>query len=102
MITRTKINSTCSNILTKVIFQFLQSFELASATYSYNTRQARNGLLFVPRYNSVRFKRQSIIHSTKLTWNHFWDKFAVSDFLNLTRRSLKLLLSRYFISIYDS
>ena len=31
---------------------FNENFKLVSTTYSYNTRSARNGLLFVPSYNS--------------------------------------------------
>ena len=31
---------------------FNEDFKLVSTTYSYNTRSARNGLLFVPSYNS--------------------------------------------------
>ena len=46
---------------------FNKNFELLSTTHSYNTRSARNGLLFVPSYNTVRFGRKSIIHSTTLT-----------------------------------
>ena len=46
---------------------FNENFKLVSTTHSYNTRSARNGLLFVPSYNTVRFGRKSIIHSTTLT-----------------------------------
>ena len=35
---------------------FDENFKLVSTTHSYNTRSARNGLLFVPSYNTVRFK----------------------------------------------
>ena len=53
---------------------FNENFKLVSTTYLYNTRSARNGLLFVPSYNTVRFLRKSIIHSTTLTWNSLQDK----------------------------
>ena len=33
---------------------FNENFKLVSTTYSYYTRSASNGLLFVPNYNSVR------------------------------------------------
>ena len=46
---------------------FNETFKLVSTTHSYNTRSARNGLLFVPSYNAVRFGRKSVIHSTTLT-----------------------------------
>ena len=44
-----------------------ENFKLVPTTHSYNTRSARNGLLLVPSYNTVRFGRKSIIHSTTLT-----------------------------------
>ena len=54
-----------NNCFNKVSFSiFIENFKLVSTTYSYNTRSARNGLLFVPSYN--RFGRKSIIHSTIL------------------------------------
>ena len=43
-----------------------ENFKLVSTAHSYNTRSARNGLLFVPSYNTVRFGRKTIIHSTTL------------------------------------
>ena len=46
-----------------------ENFKLELFIYSYNTRSARNGLLLVPSYNSVRYGRKSIIHSTTLSWN---------------------------------
>ena len=51
-----------------------------SVAPSYNTKSGRNGLLFVPNYNSVKFERKSMIHSVTLTWDHLQDKFAVYDF----------------------
>ena len=33
---------------------FNENFKIDSTTHSYNTRSARNGLLFVPSYNRVR------------------------------------------------
>ena len=46
---------------------FNERFKLIStATYSCNTRSARNGLLFVPSYNTVRFGRKLIIDSNDL------------------------------------
>ena len=47
---------------------FNENLKLVSTTHSYNTRSARNDLLFVPSYNIVRFGRKSIIHSTTPTW----------------------------------
>ena len=81
---------------------FNENFKLVSTTYSYNTRSARNGLLFVPSYNTVRFGRKSIIHSTTLTWNYLQDKLTEHDFLYLTPKSLKILLVKCFISEYKS
>ena len=38
-----------------------KNFKLTLSICSYNTRSARNSLLFVPSYNLVRFGRISII-----------------------------------------
>ena len=81
---------------------FNKNFKLVSTTHSYNTRSARNGLLFVPSYNTVRFGRKSIIHSTTLTWNYLQDKLTEYNFLYLTPKSLKILLVKFFISEYNS
>ena len=81
---------------------FTENFKLASATHSYNTRSARNGLLFVPSYNSVRFDRKSIIQSVTLTWNHLQDKLTEYDFLSLSPKSLKISLLKFYISAYDN
>ena len=69
---------------------FNENFKLVSTTHSYNTRSARNSLLFVPSHNSARFGRKSIIHSTTLTCNYLQDKLTEYNFLNLTPRSLKI------------
>ena len=81
---------------------FNENFRLVSTMHSYNTRSARNGLLFVPSYNTVRFGRKSIIHFTTLTSNHLQDKLTEFNFLNLTPKSLKILLVKFFISEYNS
>ena len=80
---------------------FQTSFNHAPCTIVY-TRAARNGLLFVPSYETVRFGRTSIIHSTTLTWNYLQDKLTEYNFLCLTPRSLKILFVKYFISEYNS
>ena len=49
------------------------NFKLISTTQSYNTKYR---LLFVPSYNTVRFGRKSIIHSTTLTWNYLQYKLT--------------------------
>ena len=81
---------------------FNENFKLVSTTHSYNTRSARNGLLFVPSYNTVRFGRKSIIHSTTLTWNYLQGKLTEYNFLCLTPRSLEILLVKFFISEHNS
>ena len=81
---------------------FNENFKLVSTTHSYNTRSARHGLFFVPSYNTVRFGRKSIIHSTTLTWNCLQDKLTEYNFLCLTPKSLKRLLVKFFISEYNS
>ena len=78
---------------------FNENFKLVLTTHSYKTRSARNGVLFVPSYNTVRFGRKSIIHSTTLAWNYLQDKLTEYNFLCLTPRSLKILLVKFFISM---
>ena len=78
-----------------------ENFKLVSTMYPYNTRSARNGLLLVPSYNSVRFGRKSIIHSTTVTWNYL-QELTEYIFLSLTPRSFKILLVKFFISEYNS
>ena len=76
---------------------FANSYTLSSSTHSHNTRYASKGLLFVPSYNSVRFGRKSIIHSTTLFWNFLQDIFKEHNFLELTAKSLKTLLTKCFV-----
>ena len=79
---------------------FNENFKSVSTMHSYNTRSARNGRLFVPSYNTVRFGKKSIIHSTTLTWNYLQDKLAEYNFMCLTPRSLKILV-KFFVSEYN-
>ena len=81
---------------------FNEDFKLVSTTHSCNTKSARNGLLFVPSYNTVRFGRKSIIHSATFTWIYLQDQLAEYYFLYLTQKSLKILLVKIFISEYSS
>ena len=81
---------------------FNENFKLVSTSHSYNSRSARNGLLFVQSYNTVRSGRKSIIHSTTLTWNYLQDKLTDYNFLYLTPKSPKILLIKFFISEYNS
>ena len=81
---------------------FNENFKLVSTTHSYNTRSARNSLLFVPSYNTVRFGRKSIIYSTTLTWNYLQDKLTEYNFLRLTPKCPKILLVKFFIPEYNS
>ena len=70
---------------------FNENFKLVSIMHSCDIRSARNGLLFVPSYNSVRFGRKSIIHSTSVIWNYLQDKLTKYNFQSLTPRNLKIL-----------
>ena len=81
---------------------FNENFKLVSTTHSHNTISARNGLLFVLSYNTVRFGRKSIILSTTLTLNYLQDKLTEYNFLCLTPRCLKILLVKFYISEYNS
>ena len=49
---------------------FAQNCNLCSNTHTYNTRSSSKGLLLVPTYNSIRFRRKSIIHSSTFSWNY--------------------------------
>ena len=80
---------------------FIENSKLVSNMHSYNTTSAINGLLFVPSYNSVRFGRKSVIHSTTLAWNYLQDKLAEYNLLSLIPRSLKILWVKFFISEYN-
>ena len=82
--------------------EILRSTYFAMFHSHLNYESARNGLLFVPSYNTVRFGRKSVIHSTTLTWNYLQDKLTKYNFLGLTPRSLKILLVKLFISEYNS
>ena len=77
---------------------FNKKFRLVSTTHSYNVKSARNGLLFAPSYNTVRFGRKSIIHSTTLTWNYLQYKLNEYSFLCLKLKSLKILSVKFFTS----
>ena len=81
---------------------FNEIFKLPSTTHSCNTRSTRNGLLFFPSYNTFRFGRKSIIHSTTLKWTYLQDKLTEYSFLCLTPKRLKILLVKFFISEYIS
>ena len=86
-----KIVFSINNCFDKESFSlFTENFKLVSTSHSYSTRSASNDLLFVPSYNSVRFGRKSIAHSTTLTWNYLQDKLPEYNFLCLTPRSLKM------------
>ena len=80
---------------------FSESYNLSSSTHQYNTRSSSKGLLFIPSYNSVRFGRKSVIHSSTLFWNHIQEIFNEQNFLELSAKSLKALLTKYFTSKYN-
>ena len=80
---------------------FADSYSLSSATHSHNTRSSSKGLLFIPSYNTSRFGRKSVIHSTTLFWNHIQKKFNEHNFLEHSAKHLKKLLTDHFISNYD-
>ena len=63
-----------------------ESFKLVSTMHSYNTRAARNSLLFIPCYGTVIFGRKSIINSTTLDLQ---DKLTQYNLMPLTLKSLK-------------
>ena len=78
---------------------FNENFKLVWTMHSYNTRSARNGLLFVSTYNTLRFGRKSIIHSTTYTWNYLQYKLTEYNFLHLTPKNI---ISKIFHFEYNS
>ena len=80
---------------------FAQNYNLCSNTHTYNTRSSSKGLLFVPTYSSVRFRRKSITHSSTLSWNYLQSLLHDYDFLNCSAKCLINLLTKYLISKYD-
>ena len=88
-----------NNCFNKDFFSiFNKNVKLVSTTHSYNVKSARNGLLFAPSYNTVRFGRKSIVHSTTLTWNYLQYKLNEYSFLCLKLKSLKILSVKFFTS----
>ena len=78
-----------------------QNHNLCSNTHTYDTRSSSKGLLFVPTYNSTRFRRKSIIHFSTLSWNYLQSMLHEYDFLKCSAKYLKNLLNKYLISKYD-
>ena len=76
---------------------FAQSYNLCSNTHTCNIRSSSKGLLFVPTYNSIRFERKSVIHSTTLSWHYLQSILHDCDFLNCSAKYLKNLLTKYLI-----
>ena len=79
---------------------FADFFTLARDMYTQCTRHAKQGQLFVPDTDSVRFGRNSIRLKTILSWNHFTQKFPESDFLLLPRSKFKNIIVKYFLDNY--
>ena len=91
-----------NNCLNKDTFAvFAQNYNLGSNTHTYDTRSSSKDLLFVPTYNSTRFRRKSIIHFSALSWNDLQSMFHEYSFLNSSAKCLKNLLAKYLISKYD-
>ena len=83
-------NVLISNYFNKDSFSiFNENFKLVSITRLYNTISAKNRPIFEPSYNSLRFGRISIIHSTTLTSNYLQDKLSEYNFLSLIIAKLK-------------
>ena len=74
---------------------FAQNYNLCSNTHTYNTRYSHKGLLFVPTYNSISFRKKSIIHSSTISWNYLQTILHDYGFLNCSARCLKNLLTKY-------
>ena len=66
---------------------FNENFKSVSTIHSFNTRLARNYLLFAPIYYSGRFERKSEMKH---------------DFLCLAPKNLKILLVKFFVFMYNN
>ena len=87
-----------SNCFNKDSFAvFAQNYILCFNTHTYNTRSLSKSLLFVPIYNSTRFRRKSIIHSSTLSWNYLQSIRHEYDFLNFSAKCLENLLTKFLI-----
>ena len=75
---------------------FSDNPKLVSTTHSYNTRSARNDLLFVPSYNTITFGRKLVIHSTTLTWNYLQDKLTEYFFSVLNTKKPQNIIGKSF------
>ena len=80
---------------------FAQNYDLCSNTHTYNNKSSSKGFLFVLKYNSIRFRKKTIIHSSTLSWNDLQSILYDYDFLNCSAKCLKNLLTKYLISKYD-
>ena len=74
---------------------FNENIKLMETNHLYETRAAKNSLLFGSG-------RNPIVHSAILAWNYFQEKLIEYDFMCLTPRSLKIFLVKFFISDYNS
>ena len=76
-----------NNCLNKDTFAvFAQNYNLCSNTHTYDTKSSSKDLLFVLTYNSTRFRRKSIIHSSALFWNYLQSMLHEYNFLNCSAK----------------
>ena len=76
-------------------------FKLTESNESYCSISFSNGLVFKRLYNTIRYGNKSVINSTVNTWNHFQTIFHGHDLLNMSPKTLKSFISKYFLQNYE-
>ena len=89
---------TCFNSNTFSLFA--ERFKLVSESHSDNTRSSSKGLLFVPSCNTSRFGRKLVICFATQIRNHLQNKYSNHDFMKLTPKALKKVLTQKLTSLY--
>ena len=61
-----------------------------------------SGQLDTPKYNSIKYGRNSLKLSSTLLWNNFKKQFPNTDFLTLSRASFRNLIVKYYMNGYKN
>ena len=61
-----------------------------------------SGQLEEPKYNSVKYGRNSLRHSSTLLWNNFKKKFPITDFRSLSRGDFKNIITTSYMDGYKN
>ena len=61
-----------------------------------------SGQLDEPKYNSVKYGRNFLRHSSTLLWNNFKTKCPYTDFLSLSRGAFRNLIIKFYMDVYKN